>query len=567
MSDKPSAKGGNEAPLFETHEVFNQSPVFGDLNLFTTDRALADAVAREGAGWARDDLEAFGAHTGSREALELGRLANENPPRLRAFDEKGHRRDAVEYHPAYHELMATSFAQGLHCATWEHLAHEEEAPRPGAHVARCAGSYMAAQMEAGHCCPVTMTHAAVPTLLQQPDVAQPWIAKILGRRFDPRFVPMDEKSSVSIGMGMTEKQGGTDVRANTTRAEPLGSGGPGGEYRIIGHKWFMSAPMCDAFLILAQAPGGLSCFLLPRILPDGRVNAMRLLRLKDKLGNRSNASAEVEFAGAHAWMVGEEGRGVPTIIEMVTLTRLDCAVASAGLMRLCLANAVHHARHRKVFGKRLIEQPLMERVLADLALEQEAALLLAFRLAGAFDRAGEEEDASAWRRLMTPVTKYWVCKVGPAVAGEAMECMGGNGYVEDGLLARAFREMPVNAIWEGSGNVMCLDVLRSLAKEPEAAGAVLDGLEDMAAGERRLEDRLERVRDLLHRPRDLDGEARTLVEGLALTAAGCLMRAHAPAALSDAFLATRLSGGFRHTFGTGLGQADCKAILGRILPD
>ena len=382
---------------------------------------------------------------------------------------------------------------------------------PGANVARSAGTYMAIQMEAGHQCPITMTNAAVPALLLEPELAKWWVPKILARDYDKAFKPAAAKRGVTIGMGMTEKQGGTDVRANTTTAEPAGNGGPGAEYLITGHKWFMSAPMCDAFLVLAQAPGGLSCFLMPRFLPDGTVNALRFQRLKDKLGNRSNASSEVEFQAAHAWLIGEEGRGVPTIIEMVTCTRLDCAVGSAGLMRLALANAIHHCRHRTVFQRHLVDQPLMAQVLADLALDVEAATALSFRLARSFDRASDTH-AAAWRRLMTPVTKYWVCKMGPALAYEAMECLGGNGYVEEGLAARLYRELPLNAIWEGSGNVMALDLLRVLQREPETVEIVLDDLSKAVSGDAHLKEHLGRVQGLLHEPRLLDRRGRDLAE-------------------------------------------------------
>jgi putative acyl-CoA dehydrogenase len=421
-------------------------------------------------------------------------------------------------------------------------------------------------MEAGHQCPITMTNASVPTLLIEPEIAKTWVPRILSRTYDKAFAPAAAKRGVTIGMGMTEKQGGTDVRANATTAKPAANGGPGAEYIITGHKWFMSAPMCDAFLVLAQAPGGLSCFLMPRFLPDGQVNALAFQRLKDKLGNRSNASSEVEFHGAHAWLIGEEGRGVPTIIEMVTCTRLDCAVGSAGLMRLTLANAIHHCRHRTVFQKRLVDQPLMTQVLADLALDVEAATALSFRLSRSFDRAATDHGAAAWRRVMNPVTKYWVCKIGPALAYEAMECLGGNGYVEEGLAARTYRELPVNAIWEGSGNVMALDLLRVLQREPEAARIVLDDLAAAARGDTHLEAHLGRVQGLLQEPRMLDRRARDLAEALALLAAGTILRAHAPGAVADAFLATRLSGSARTTYGQGLDGADTRAIVDRALP-
>jgi putative acyl-CoA dehydrogenase len=550
---------------FATHEVLNQSPAFEDVNLFTTDKALMEAVAREGGGHAAKRLAAFGAQCGSAEAFNRGRLANEHPPRLKPFDTKGRRLDVVEFHPAYHECMELSIKEGLHCSAWDHLAKAGGKPVAGANVARSAGTYMAIQMEAGHQCPITMTNAAVPTLLLQPEIGQWWVPKVLAREYDKSFKPAADKRGVTIGMGMTEKQGGTDVRASTTTAEPIGGGGPGGEYRITGHKWFMSAPMCDAFLVLAQAPGGLSCFLMPRFLPDGSVNALRFQRLKDKLGNRSNASSEVEFAGAHAWLIGEEGRGVPTIIEMVTCTRLDCAVASAGLMRLALANAVHHCRHRTVFQKHLVDQPLMTQVLADLALDVEAATALSFRLARSFDRASDEH-AAAWRRLMTPVTKYWVCKLGPALSYEALECLGGNGYVEEGIAARIYRELPLLAIWEGSGNVMALDLLRVLQREPDTVAIVMEDLARVVGSDPHLKAHLQRVQALLHEPRLLDRRGRDLAEALATLAAATILRAHAPAAVADAFIGTRLSGAPRQTYGQGLDWADARAIVDRALP-
>ncbi|MGE5512677.1 MAG: isovaleryl-CoA dehydrogenase [Bacteroidota bacterium] len=547
-------------------EVTNQSPPFEGTNLFTTDRPLREAVIREGGEAAITGLSAFGAKCGSAEAAQQSRLANEFPPRLKAFDRQGRRLDVVEFHPAYHALMATSCAEGLHSKVWQHLASGGSGkPASGIGVVRAAGFYMAAQMEAGHCCPITMTNAAVPTLLLQPELAAEWLPRILSRTYDPAFRPASEKAGVTIGMGMTEKQGGTDVRANTTSAVPAGAGGPGAEYIITGHKWFMSAPMCDAFLVLAQAPKGLSCFLMPRFLPDGSVNALHFQRLKDKLGNRSNASSEVEFDGAHGWLIGEEGRGVPAIIEMVSVTRLDCAIASAGLMRRATAEAIHHTRYRSVFQKHLIDQPLMRQVLADMALDVEAATALVFRLA----RTGDEptdEKATAWRRLMTPVTKYWVCKIAPGLVYEAMECLGGNGYVEDGMLARLYREVPVNAIWEGSGNVMALDVLRVLQREPDAAASVIAELDDSVADDRALKAALARVQQMLHEPRELDVRARALVERLALVAAGAILRAHAPAAVADAFIGSRLSGDFRHTYGQGVEWADARAIVDRALP-
>ncbi len=544
----------------DTHEVFNQSPVFADVDLFGANPGLQAALQREGAGWAADELAALGQRAGSAEVLAWARRANENPPELRTFDEKGRRIDEVEYHPHYHALMQLASEHGLHARSWEHLA-EGRQRRAGEAVARAAGFFLMAQAEAGHCCPITMTHASIPTLLLNSELAREWLPKIVARDYQPELAPLAEKRAVKFGMGMTEKQGGTDVRTNTTRGEPAGDG----TFRLTGHKWFMSAPMSDAFFVLAQAPGGLSCFLVPRVLPDGARNAIRLQRLKDKLGNRSNASSEAEFVRAHGWLVGEEGRGVPAIIEMVTYTRLDCALGSAGLMRLGIEVAARHCAHRTVFQKKLIDQPMMTRVLAELALDAEAAMMLAMRLAGSFDRADADEDEAAYRRLMTPVVKYWVCKAAPPFLYEAMECLGGNGYVEAGLLARAYREAPVNAIWEGSGNVMCLDVLRVLQRSPEAAGRVVDRLARGAAGEPRLIASVERLKDMLHAPSEADG--RYLTETLALAAAACEMRRHAPAAVADAFIASRLAGGFRTTYAAAPNERDARAVLSGVVPE
>ena len=543
----------------------NQSPVFEDVNLFTDDHALLEAVVREGGGAVTQRLAVFGRICGGTEAAALGRLANESPPRLRTHDGKGHRVDLVEFHPAYHACMTISMAEGLHASVWEHLAKPGDPRKSGAHVARAGAFYLAAQMEAGHLCPITMTSAAVATLALQPDLAAVWVPRVLGRSYDQRFRPAAEKSAVTFGMGMTEKQGGTDVRANVTAATAVDGGGPGKAYRLKGHKWFLSAPMSDAFLMLAQAPGGLSCFLVPRWCDDGRLNALRLQRLKDKLGNRSNASSEVELDDALGWLVGEEGRGVPAIIEMVTATRLDCAVASAGLMRRAVAEAIHHARHRHVFDRALAEQPLMQQVLADLALDVEAATALAFRLARSFDRA-DAAPASAWRRLMTPVTKFWVCKMAPPLVFEAMECLGGNGFVEESALPRIYREVPVNAISEGSGNVMALDVLRVLQREPEAVASVLAELEQAGGDDPHIKRGLARLQSMLDEPRLLDMQARALVEGLAVVAAATILLGHAPQAVADAFIATRLGGAPRYTYGQGLERMDVRSILARALP-
>jgi putative acyl-CoA dehydrogenase len=543
--------------------AFNQSPPFSDVNLFTSDRGLREAVAREGAGWAAEDLEIFGGVTGSATAIELGRLANAHPPELQSFDAQGRRIDHVEFHPAYHEIMAISMAQGLHCSTWEHLLSNQP-PQDGAHVARAAGSYMAAQMEPGHCCPITMTHASVAALRHAPALAAEWLPRILARTYDPETLPAEAKSAVTLGMGMTERQGGTDVRANTTWAEPIDA--DGGAYAITGHKWFLSAPMSDAFLVLAQAKRGLSCFLLPRLTPDGELNGIQLVRLKDKLGNRSNASSEIEFTKATGFLVGEEGRGVPAIIAMVTLTRLDCAVSSAGLMRQAIARAIHHAGYRTVFQKRLIDQPVMTQVLADMALDVEAATALSFRLARAFD-GGIDESEAAYRRVMTPVTKYWVCKTAPNLVYEAMECMGGNGYVEEGGFPLLYREVPVNAIWEGSGNVMGLDVLRVLERSPETVRSVLEGIDTLGGRDPRIEAALDRLETYLAKAMRDQSVARALVEELALAQAAALLLTHAPQVVSDAFLATRLAGTRRSTYGAGVGKIDARGLVDRAAPN
>ncbi|HLG86974.1 MAG TPA: isovaleryl-CoA dehydrogenase [Alphaproteobacteria bacterium] len=524
-----------------SQEVLNQPPPLVDYDLYTSDAALVRAVEAEGAGWAAPDLAAFGQTLGRVETIELGALANRNPPILHAFDRFGYRRDEVEFHPAWHALMTIAVRQGLHSAPWAD-------PRPGAHVARAAGVYLLCQIEAGVQCPVTMTYGSVPTISRQPEIGAGWLPRIFSRQYDARFRPAAEKSGVLIGMGMTEKQGGSDLRTNTTRAEPLGESGPGKTYRLVGHKWFMSAPMCDAFLVLAQTKAGPSCFFLPRWTPDGALNAVRIQRLKDKLGNRSNASSEVEFHNAHASLVGEEGRGIPTIIEMANFTRLDCALGTAGLMRAAVAQAIHHATHRTVFRKRLIDQPLMTNVLGDLAIEAEAALRLALRLARAYDRSDDPAEV-AFRRLMTPAAKYWICKRGPMLAAEAMEVLGGNGYIEEAPMPRLYREMPVNSIWEGSGNVMCLDVIRALGRSAESLDALRAELKLAAGVDPRFDAFCARLDDDALRPVREAG-ARMLVERLALAVQGSLLLRHAEPAVADAFCASRLEGDHGGAFGT-----------------
>ncbi|PLX36819.1 MAG: isovaleryl-CoA dehydrogenase [Hyphomicrobiales bacterium] len=541
---------------FDTHEVLNQAPAYAGRNLLKTDPVLRTVLDGVLDPQSEGELAKLGAYCGSQEAAEMARLANENVPRIRTHDAQGRRLDTVDYHPAYHALMRRSAEAGLHCSTFE---------RGGAEAGRrfqlrAARYYLMAQLECGHLCPMTMTNAALATLQTEPNLIAKWGGGVVERRYDHRFLPAEKKIALTLGMGMTEKQGGTDVRANTTRAER----GEDGLYRLTGHKWFLSAPMSDAFLVLAQAPEGLSCFLMPRFLPDGEVNGLKLQRLKDKLGNRSNASSEVEFSGAGAWLVGEEGAGVKTIIEMVTLTRLDCAVSSAGLMRAALARAVHHTRHRHVFGRPLVEQPLMTRLLADMALDVAAATALSMRLAHAFDGRAESETEAAFARLMTPAAKYWICKSAPPLIAEAMECLGGNGYIEEGDLARISREAPVNAIWEGSGNVMCLDVMRALEREPEVLDLVLDDIKS-DLGEHSLVS-VDVLKAAAKACSDDIGSARILTEQLALTAAAAALRRFLPRGIGDAFLYSRLGGQWRATYGMLDGRFEAAGLVDYIFP-
>jgi putative acyl-CoA dehydrogenase len=537
-------------------EVLNQSAELVDYNLFSTHSALADALVREGAGADGAALTKLGAELGTVTMFTLGATANRHPPRLHAFDRFGARRDEVEFHPAWHELMRRLVGAGLHTGPWAQ-------PRPGAHVARAAGYMLWAEVENGTQCPATMSYGAYPALVQQPADFAAWLALLRSRDYDERFVPAADKRGALLGMGMTERQGGSDVRSNTTRALPVAGGGPGREYRLTGHKWFFSAPMCDAFLVLAQAPAGLSCFLVPRFLPDRSVNRMQLLRLKDKTGNRSNASSEVEFDAAYGLLVGEEGRGIPAILEMGVYTRLDNAIGSAGLMRQCVAQAIHHARGRRAFGRVLAEQPLMRNVLADLSLECEAAVVLTMRLARAFD-ARTDEAATLLRRLLTPVVKYWVCKRAPTVCAEAMEVLGGNGYIEDGPIARRFRESPLNSIWEGSGNIMCLDVLRALAREPRT----LEALEELLAPARGRDQRYDQYLAALQRElgatADEELRARDLTQRIALAVQAALLLVHGPASSCEAFLASRLAAGPPAAFGTLPRASDFDALTARI---
>ena len=530
-------------------EVVNQPPPLESYNLFTSDAVLREAVAREGAGWAEGELAALGATLGSPETIALGFVANRNPPVLKSYDRFGHRLDEVEFHPAWHALMGVALEAGLHSSPWAK-------PGTGAHVARAAGTYMLTQIESGVYCPVAMTYGSVPTLRQAPAVADEWLPRIFARRYDARFIPAREKGSALIGMGMTENQGGSDLRANVTRAEPAGDG----TFRLHGHKWFMSAPMCDAFLVLAQSPKGLSCFLMPRWMPDGERNAVHINRLKDKLGNKSNASSEVEFHGAYAQLIGEEGRGIPTIIEMGNYTRLDCAIGSSGLMRAAVAQAVHHARHRSAFQKRLVDQPLMENVLADLALESEAATVLTFRLAHAYDE--DTEAAQVIRRIVTPAAKFWICKRTPYLTFEAMEVLGGSGYIEECIMPRLYREAPVNSIWEGSGNIMCLDVLRAIGRVPNAGEVLRAELDD--GGDKRLRIFGMRLLERLQSSeRNDEAQARALTRDLVLALQAALLVKHAPAVVADAFCASRLTGEGGSAFGLLPRGTDARAIVER----
>jgi putative acyl-CoA dehydrogenase len=551
-----------------THEVFNQAPALTGYDV-ADDPALLDALRREGAGWATEAVHELGRLAGSARVQELGRQANENPPSLRTHDRFGNRVDEVEFHPAWHELMTVAVRHGLHAAPWRD-------GRAGAHVARAAGFYVWGAAEAGHCCPVSMTYAVVPALRHAPGLAGQFEPLLAAAEYDFGLRPPGTKRGLLAGMSMTEKQGGSDVRANTTRAVPVrgdrqAGGQTGAEYRLTGHKWFTSAPMGDLFLVLAQAPGGLSCFLLPRVLPDGSLNGMRLQRLKDKLGNRSNASAEVEYDEALAWLVGEEGRGVRTIIEMVNMTRLDCVLGTATGMRTGLTMAAHHAAHRSAFGRKLADQPLMAAVLADLAIESEATTMAAFRLAGATDRAvrGDAQEA-AFRRLALAATKYWACKRAPAHAAEALECLGGNGYVEESGMPRLYREAPLASIWEGSGNVAALDALRALTRQPETAEAFFAELGEAAGADSRLDQAVARLRKELADP--AEARARHLAEAMAVVLQGALLVRHGDPAVADAFTASRLADdgtsflGWGRAFGTLPAGVDTAAIVRRATP-
>jgi putative acyl-CoA dehydrogenase len=574
----------------QTHEVFNQSTPLADLNLFTANKPLQDALAFHHPGYDREHFHALGAEVGSAAMQEHARLANLHKPSLHTHDRFGRRIDQVEFHPSYHVLMKSALQHGLHGAPW--------ARGPGAHIERAAAFMLFTELEPAVLCPVSMSYAVTPALRANPAVAEAWMPKITSPLYDARFLPFEDKTAVTLGMGMTEKQGGSDVRANTTQAVFDADTPWGRAYRITGHKWFFSAPMCDAFLVLAQvvdgvpsegraaptergAPSGggraatggerLSCFFLPRILPDGQVNALRIQRLKDKLGNHANASSEVEFHGATAWLVGDEGRGVPQILAMGALTRLDCALGTAGLMRQALSIALHHCSERMAFGKPLIEQPLMLNVLADLALESEAATALALRLARAVDRSENGQDPGGFeavmRRLITPVAKFWVCKRGSAFAQEAMECLGGNGYVEEGgegVMARIYREMPLNSIWEGAGNIMALDLLRAL-RGTQVTEALMQELAPARGAHPALDAEVKRLADAIDGVAD-EAQARGLARSLALVLQAAQLQQHSPDFVFDAFCASRLGGERAAVFGLLPATTDFESIVSRAMP-
>ncbi|WP_226485079.1 DNA alkylation response protein [Streptomyces parvulus] len=547
-------EGAGRPRGYATHDVANQPPPLAPYDA-SDDPALLEGLRREGAGWAEDELRRLGLRAGSAQAQEWGDLANRHEPVLRTHDRYGNRVDEVEYHPSWHHLLRAAVAEGLAGAPWAD-------DRPGAHVARTAGGLVWGHTEAGHGCPTSMTYAAVPALRATPELAEVYEPLLTAREYEPALRTPTEKRALLAGMGMTEKQGGSDVRTNTTTATP--SAEPG-VYTLRGHKWFTSAPMSDVFLVLAQAPEGLSCFLVPRVLPDGTRNTFRIQRLKDKLGNRSNASSEPEFDGTVAWLVGPEGRGVKTIIEMVNCTRLDCVMSSATLMRKTLVEAGHHVRHRTAFGARLVDQPLMRNVLADLALESEAATALTLRLAGAADRAVRGDTAeAAFCRIATAVGKYWVTKRGPAFTAEALECLGGNGYVEESGMPRHYREAPLLSIWEGSGNVNALDVLRALGRSPATAHALFAELALARGADARLDAAVARLETGLTGASETG--ARRLVELMALSLQASLLVRHAPPAVADAFCATRLGGDWGHAFGTLPDSADLDGVLARALP-
>ncbi|MBV1910888.1 MAG: acyl-CoA dehydrogenase family protein [Kangiellaceae bacterium] len=544
----------------ETHTVENQPKALADYNSFEQDCALKEAIRREGAEWATENLTNFGQLTGSSEMIELGFQANQNKPVLHTHDRFGERVDEVRFHPAYHQLMKRSIEHGLHSSHWS-------APKPGAQVARAAGLYLMSQVEAAHICPITMTSAALPALMKQPDVYEQWSDKILAQNYDSRNVPDSQKQGLTIGMAMTEKQGGSDIRTNSTYARPVSHSGPGKEYELIGHKYFVSAPMSDAFLVLAQTDKGLSCFLLPRWRPDGSKNPMQIQQLKNKMGNVANASCETELRGAYAIMIGEEGRGVTTIIEMVNMTRFDCMIGSSSGMRQAVAQVTHHCSNRSAFGKKLVNQPLMKNVLTDLIIEHEAAVAMTFRVARALDNKQQEKSENQFVRIATAVGKYWICKRTPAHAYEAMECIGGSGVMEDCIMPRLFRESPVNSIWEGSGNVQCLDVLRAIQKSPSSLDSFISEIRSCLGANKQLDRFVDSLCSDFSNLKEIEYRAREITDRMALSLQGSILAQQGNEAVFDAFCASRLSsqsGGLNYgTLPTGI---DCDSIIKRATP-
>jgi len=548
-----------------THTVENQAPPLAPYNAWTTDRALQEAVTREGGIWGEPQLKTYGAIVGS-ELMELGFAANENKPKLKLFDRYGNRLDEVEFHPAWHRVMQINMSHAVHSFGWRNEN------KPGAHVARAALSYMGGQVEAGTGCPLTMTYAVVPALRHAPELAKQWLPKITSTEYDPRVLPFAQKTGCTMGMGMTEKQGGSDVRANTTRAQRM----PDGSYEVVGHKWFFSAPMCDAWLVLARVvgtgaagaggEGGITCFLMPKLRPDGSRNPIHIQRLKDKLGDWSNASSEVEFHGAYAQRVGDEGRGVATILEMVALTRLDCMIGSSALMRQATAQAIHHCTYRQTFGKRLVEQPLMQNVLADLALESEAAMALMMRVARAVDASPRSPREAAFARIATAIGKYWVCKRTPTLVNEAQECLGGAGYVEESILPRLYRQAPLNSIWEGSGNIQCLDVLRALSKEPETRDALFGELLGAKGQHPDYDRELGWLAKAFDDIATLEARSRYVVERAALALQASVLLRAGNRTVADTFCASRLGGQHGLAFGTLHADAPLTALIQRAAP-
>jgi putative acyl-CoA dehydrogenase len=542
---------------YPTHTVENQAPPLEGYNLFTGDASLQEGIEREGAQWAKDSIEAFGQTIGG-EPIRWGFAANQFTPQLKTHDRFGNRVDEVEFHPAWHQLLTLSVKESLHALPWQN-------PVAGAHVARAAKFYLMAQVESGHGCPLSMTYSAIPAIKAQPEVYNEWHPRLTSIQYDPTLKPASQKTGALCGMAMTEKQGGSDVRANKTVAKPLSRPGPGQEYQLTGHKWFCSAPMCDAFLVLAQTEKGISCFFLPRFLPDGTKNRFFLQRLKDKLGNKSNASSEVEFQGTWARLIGEEGRGVPTIIEMVSHTRLDCVIGAAGTTRQAVSQAIHHATHRSAFGRKLQDQPLMQNVLADLCIESEAATTLMLRLARAYDESPHNEQQKHFARLATAVSKYWVCKRNSPTVAEALECLGGNGYVEDSGLPRLYREAPLNSIWEGSGNVICLDVLRAMKKEPHSVEAFFAELA-LTRGEVRLDHFVQSLQHQLADLSEIETRARYIVEQMALALQASLLLRAGNTVVAEAFILSRLQHQRGLAFGTLPKGVPHQAIIDRNRP-